>query len=131
MPHGGAGRLFHNSQAMPLGYIFLSKAQVPTYLRPHPPQLSEVSISLVLHTASEMKPKEREVGFVVRALNLLTRKLVNIALSCSPFPILLSLLLWDRKLSLLPVRFRVLVCNKKRTLCQLINPHVASFVKTV
>ena len=109
----GAGRLFHKSQAIPLGYIFLSKVQVPTSLRPYPPQLSEVSISLVLHPASEIKPKEREVGLVVRALNLPTRKLINIALSCSPFPILLSLFLWDGKLSLPSVLFRVLICNKK------------------
>ena len=109
----GVGRLFHKSQAIPLGYIFLSKLQVPTSLRPYPPQLSEVSISLALHPASEIKPKEREVGLVVRALNLLTRKLINIALSCSPLPILLSLFLWDGKLSLPSVLFRVLICNKK------------------
>lgn len=66
---------------------------------------------------------------MVRALNLLTRELNSVALSCSPFPILSSLLLRDRKPSFLSGLFRALVCNKRRTLCQHINQRVASFIK--
>ena len=90
----------------------------------------EISINLVLIQLLELNPRRVGVEIVVRTLNMPTRKLNNVALSSSLFPILSSLPLQDRELSLLSVLFRVLVCNK-RTLCWYINQHTASFIRKV